>query len=145
LGWGAGQNLTTGHFNIDIGNEGAAGESGTIRIGAPATQTRAFIAGIRGAAVNGTAVVVGLYRSARRSAIVAAFQGQDYAYGKASEALFSLKPVTFRYKKDIDPQGISQLAPVAEDVEKVNPDLVVRDKEENPTPCATTSERDVAQ
>ena len=47
---------------------------------------------------------------------------------KTSEALFALKPVTFRYKKAIDPQGTPQFGLVAEDVEAVNPDLVVRDK-----------------
>ena len=47
----------------------------------------------------------------------------------ASETLFALKPVTFRYKKEIDPQGIPQFGLIAEDVEKVNPDLVVRDKD----------------
>src|SRR5436309_7310652 len=50
----------------------------------------------------------------------------------ASEALFALKPVAFRYKKDIDPTGTPQLGLVAEDVEKVNPDLIVRDKEGKP-------------
>jgi len=45
-----------------------------------------------------------------------------------SEVIFALKPVTFRYKKGIDPQGIPQFGLVAEDVEAVNPDLVVRDK-----------------
>ena len=48
---------------------------------------------------------------------------------RASEALFALKPVTFRYKKGIDPEGVSQFGLVAEDVEAVNPDLVVRDKQ----------------
>src|SRR5205823_14042538 len=51
---------------------------------------------------------------------------------KASETLFALKPVCFRYKKEIDPAGTSQLGLVAEEVEKVNPDLVVRDKEGKP-------------
>jgi len=51
---------------------------------------------------------------------------------QASEILFALKPVTFRYKKEIDPGGTSQFGLVAEDVEKVNPDLVVRDKEGRP-------------
>ena len=51
---------------------------------------------------------------------------------KASEALFALKPVAFRYKKDIDPAGTPQLGLVAEDVDKVSPDLVVRDKEGKP-------------
>jgi len=49
----------------------------------------------------------------------------------ASEALFALRPVTFRYKKEIDSRGIPQFGLIAEDVEKVNPDLVVRDKEGN--------------
>ena len=48
---------------------------------------------------------------------------------KASDALFALKPVTFHYKKQIDPVGKSQFGLVAEEVEKVNPDLVIRDKE----------------
>ena len=51
---------------------------------------------------------------------------------KASEALFALKPVTFRYKHEIDEAGIQQFGLVAEDVEKVNPNLVVCDKEGNP-------------
>ena len=51
---------------------------------------------------------------------------------RASEALFALQPVTFRYKKEIDPAGTSQFGLVAEDVEKVNPDLVARDKEGKP-------------
>jgi len=52
--------------------------------------------------------------------------------GRASEVLLALKPVTFRYKKAIDPSSTSQFGLVAEEVEKVNPDLVVRDKEEKP-------------
>jgi trimeric autotransporter adhesin len=51
---------------------------------------------------------------------------------QASEALFALKPVSFRYKKEIDSTAASQFGLVAEDVEKVNPDLVIRDKEGNP-------------
>ena len=50
----------------------------------------------------------------------------------ASEAVLALKPVTFRYKKEVDSDGIPQFGLVAEDVEKVNPDLVVRDKEGKP-------------
>jgi len=46
---------------------------------------------------------------------------------KASEAILALKPVTFRYKKDLDPEGVPQFGLVAEEVEKVNPDLVARD------------------
>jgi hypothetical protein len=46
---------------------------------------------------------------------------------KASEAILALKPVTFRYKHELDPDGIPQFGLVAEQVEKVNPDLVARD------------------
>ena len=46
---------------------------------------------------------------------------------QASEALFALKPVIFRYKKEIEPQKIPQFGLIAEEVEKVDPDLVTRD------------------
>jgi uncharacterized coiled-coil protein SlyX len=46
---------------------------------------------------------------------------------KTSEAILSLKPVTFRYKHELDPNGIPQFGLIAEQVEKVNPDLVARD------------------
>jgi uncharacterized coiled-coil protein SlyX len=48
---------------------------------------------------------------------------------KVSEVLFAFKPVTFRYKKELDPNGTAQFGLVAEDVENVNPDLVARDRE----------------
>ena len=52
--------------------------------------------------------------------------------GKASEAVLGLKPVSFRYKKEIDPQGIPEFGLIAEEVEKVNPDLIIRDREGKP-------------
>src|SRR5438874_9976917 len=48
---------------------------------------------------------------------------------KTSEAILALKPVSFRYKRELDPDKVPQFGLVAEDVEKVNPDLVVRDEE----------------
>jgi hypothetical protein len=51
---------------------------------------------------------------------------------QASEAILALKPVTFRYKKEIDSTGVAQFGLVAEEVEKVNPNLVVRDKDGKP-------------
>jgi trimeric autotransporter adhesin len=51
---------------------------------------------------------------------------------KASEAILGLKPVTFRYKHDLDPEGVPQFGLVAEEVEKVNPDLVARDEQGKP-------------
>ena len=52
--------------------------------------------------------------------------------GNASEAILALRPVSFRYKKEIDPQGIPEFGLVAEEVEKVNPALVIRDPEGRP-------------
>ena len=60
------------------------------------------------------------------------FKEEIKPIGTISEALFSLKPVAFHYKKEIDPAGTPQLGLVAEDVEKINPDLIVRDKEGKP-------------
>jgi Chaperone of endosialidase len=51
---------------------------------------------------------------------------------EASQALFALTPVSFRYKKEIDPTGRAQFGLVAEDVAKVSPDLVISDKEGKP-------------
>jgi predicted RNase H-like nuclease (RuvC/YqgF family) len=48
---------------------------------------------------------------------------------KTSEAILALKPVTFRYKEELDPDKIPQFGLIAEEVEKVNPDLVVRDED----------------
>ena len=129
LGSSAGSILTTGSNNIDIGNVGVAGEAAKIRIGTAGTQTAAFIAGIHGVAVTGTAVVVngsgqlGVAPSSER------FKEAIKPMDKASEAILALKPVTFHYKHELDPEGIPHFGLVAEDVEKVNPDLVARDAE----------------
>jgi hypothetical protein len=130
LGTNAGSNLTTGSNNVDIYDSGIAGESNTIRIGTKGTQSATFIAGISGATVTGAAVQVnattgqlGVATSSRR------FKQEIKPMDKASEAILALRPVTFRYKQEIDPKGIPQFGLVAEEVEKVNPDLVVRDSE----------------
>jgi endosialidase-like protein len=55
------------------------------------------------------------------------FKDQIKPMDKASEAILALKPVTFRYKKELDPESTPQFGLVAEEVEKINPDLVARD------------------
>jgi hypothetical protein len=122
----AGVNLTTGNNNIDIGAPGAAGEANTIRIGKQGTQKATFIAGIFGTAVTGSTVVVTSGGKLGVATSSARFKEAIKPMDKASEALLALKPVTFRYKEEIDPDGIPQFGLVAEEVEKVNPDLVVR-------------------
>jgi hypothetical protein len=57
----------------------------------------------------------------------ARFKKASKPMDKASEAILALKPVTFRYKEELDPDGVPQFGLIAEEVEKVNPDLVARD------------------
>jgi hypothetical protein len=126
LGFLAGDNVT-GENNIDIGAEGVADDSNTIRIGT--NQRGTFIAGIRGATTaNANAIPVlidsagqlGTLSSSRR------FKKEIEPMDKASEAILALKPVTFHYKHDNT--GTPQFGLIAEDVARVNPELVVRDK-----------------
>ena len=132
LGYLAGSNLTTGNDNICIGNVGVAGDGGTIRIGEPFIGAT-YIAGITGqTAPGGAAVFVNGDGKLGTSTSSARFKDEIKPMAAASEALFALQPVTFRYKKEIDPQGIPQFGLVAEEVEKVNPDLIIRDQEGTP-------------
>ena len=133
LGSNAGANLTTGSNNIDIGNQGIAAEANIIRIGTVGTQTKTFIAGIHGATASGGAAVfvnssgeLGTLTSSAR------FKDEIKPMDKASEAILALKPVTFRYKRELDPNAIPQFGLVAEQVEKVNSVLVLRDEQGKP-------------
>ncbi len=122
LGNKAGYYLTTGSNNIEIGNFGAAADSKTIRIGTQGTQTAAYLAGISGSAVMGPSVVVS---STGRLGIVmssARFKRDIRDMGGASSGLMKLRPVTFRYKND--PAGTLQYGLVAEEVERIYPNLV---------------------
>jgi hypothetical protein len=128
LGYQAGANLTTGSDNICIGNHGFNAESGTIRIGWH-YQTAIYLAGIAGQTVGAgrTSCVVdndgklGVVLSARR------FKTDIADMGDVSEALLALRPVTFHYKPELDKTGIPQFGLIAEEVAKVNPDLVTHD------------------
>jgi hypothetical protein len=127
LGAFAGGDLTTGDFNIDIGNVGVAAEANTIRIGTSGEQTKTFIAGISGAAVAGAAVKVNVDGQLGVAPSSERFKADIMPMDKASEAILALKPVTFRYKKEVDSTGIPQFGLLAEQVAKVNPVLVDRD------------------
>jgi len=123
LGYGVGQNVTTANNVICIGTDGND------------VSDSCFIGNIFDAtSPNGTQVYVnsngrlGTTTSSRR------FKEKIKPMESASEALFALKPVTFRYKQEVDPEGtgLPQFGLVAEDVEKTNPDLIIRDKEGRP-------------
>jgi hypothetical protein len=131
LGSHAGTNVINGTKNIFIGNEGVYTDQFTIRIGD--TQTRTYIAGIYGpASFAGTPVYVSSSGQLGTHTSSARFKDEIKPMDKASEAVLALKPVTFRYKHEFDPEGIPQFGLVAEEVEKVNPDLVARDAKGEP-------------
>jgi trimeric autotransporter adhesin len=121
LGYIAGGQQHTGSRNVYIGYDmqGVDGENDSCYISSIFGQTSS---GGSPVYIN-SAGKLGTTTSSRR------FKEDIKPMNDASEALFALKPVTFRYKKEIDSQGIPQFGLIAEEVEKVNPDLVVRDKE----------------
>ena len=132
IGSNAGANLTSGSNNIDIGNVGVAGDTAKIRIGKQGTQTATYVAGIYGKTVaSGTKVAVMMDSTGKLGTVVssARFKNQIKPMDKASETILALKPVTFRYKEELDPDGMPQFGLIADEVEKVNPDLVVRDED----------------
>jgi hypothetical protein len=129
LGAFAGHDLTTGDRNIVIGNPSAvAGESNTMRIGGN-SQTRAFIAGIRGVATGNADAIAVLIDSAGQLGTLSSsrrFKKEIKPMDKASEAILGLKPVTFHYKSD--GKATPQFGLIAEEVAEANPDLVVRNE-----------------
>jgi hypothetical protein len=130
LGDSAGESLITGDNNIDIGYNvlGVKGESNTIRIGN--TDIRAtYIRGISGqTVVGGTPIFVDSSGKLGTMTASTRFSDEIKPMDRASEAILTLKPVTFRYKQEIDPRSIRQFGLIAEEVEKVDPDLVGRDE-----------------
>ena len=132
IGTTAGSALTTGKNNIDIANPGVARESATIRIGGSA-QRNTFIAGISGVTVaGGVSVMIDTSGHLGTLTSSARFKEAIKPMKETSEAILSLRPVTFRYKNELDPAGIPQFGLVAEDVAKVAPDLVARDENGKP-------------
>src|SRR5207248_8333311 len=96
------------------------------------TQTATYVGGIYGKTVaSGTKVAVMIDSTGKLGTVVssARFKNEIKPMDKASEAILALKPVTFRYKEELDPDSMPQFGLIAEEVEKVNPDLVVRDED----------------
>jgi len=104
-----------------------AGDANVIRVGKVGTQTATCVAGIFGSTVaSGVGVIVNSRGKLGSVLSSERFKDAIKPMDKASEAILALQPVTFRYKHELDPDGIPQFGLVAEQVEKVNPDLVVR-------------------
>ncbi len=122
LGYEAGIDVS-GAFHIEIGNVGGV-DNNTTRIGD--VQTATFIAGISGTAVVGDTVVVNANGQLGTAASSARFKKEIKPMNKAGDAILALKPVSFQYKSDS--KGTRQFGLIAEEVAKVNPDLVTRDR-----------------
>lgn len=124
MGYQAAYNLQSGSNTIEIGNAGAAADTDLIRIGTQGVQKSAFVAGIYGNTLTGSAVYVtssgelGVQASSER------FKTDIEPMGAASERLAQLRPVTFKLKSD--PGGTRQYGLIAEEVAKVYPELVIR-------------------
>ena len=108
-------------------------ESGTIRIGDPTFVSACYIAGIVGqTATSGSQVFIDANGKLGTLTSSIRFKDDIKPMDKASESILSLRPVTFRYKKEVDAKGIPQFGLVAEEVAKIDPDLVVRDEQGKP-------------
>jgi len=129
------ENNATGSENIALGAAAGIGvttANNVICIGTAGqnVDNSCYIGQIFGATSSGgTAVFIDLDGKLGTTTSSRRFKEEIKPMERTSEVLFALKPVTFRYKKGIDPQAIPQFGLVAEDVEAVNPNLVVRDKE----------------
>jgi hypothetical protein len=123
LGTSAGSNLTVGNGNVCIGANvfGVAGDSNTTWI----KNVYASVATGRAVYVNADNKI-GTLASSRR------YKEEIKPMDKASETLFSLKPVTFRYKRQVDPARSRCFGLIAEEVAEVDPELVTQDREGKP-------------
>src|SRR5205814_1675796 len=122
-----------GSNNIEIGATGKPSDQGDIRIGTKGLNNNVHIAGIYGRTIpQGVAVVTDNLGHLGTVTCSARFKEAIKPMDKASEAILGLKPVIFRYKHELDPEGIPQFGLVAEEVEKVDSDLVARDEQGKP-------------
>ena len=138
IGYLAGSSNTSGTQNIALGafaglDVTTADNVICIGVNGDNVSDSCYIGNIFGGTVPGGATVI-IDNNGHLGTIVSSqrFKDQIKPINRASETLYALKPVSFHYKKEIDPQSTNQFGLVAEEVEKVNPDLVVRDKEGKP-------------
>ena len=124
IGYGGGASLSTGSYDIDIGNDGSIvpGESNTIRIGEGSNQTATYIAGINNTGSNAIAVYIDANGMLYGQTSSARYKRDINDIGDASSKLMKLRPVTFRYKND--QQRVKHYGLIAEEVERVYPEMV---------------------
>jgi hypothetical protein len=122
LGYSAGVAITgDGNVCIGAGESGVAGVNNTTWI----RNVYASDASARAVYVNSDNKI-GTLSSSRR------YKDEIRPMGKASEAILSLRPVSFRYKKEVDPMRSLSFGLIAEQVAEVDPDLVTPDPDGKP-------------
>jgi hypothetical protein len=135
-GWMAGILNTSGSNDIYVGNHGAASgsESNTIRIGEPAQQKIAYIAGIYGSTTSsGVPVYIDSTGQLGTSPSSLRFKEQVRDMRDSSSRLMQLRPVTFLYKPEYDKgQRTLQYGLIAEEVARMYPELVAYDNDGKP-------------
>lgn len=132
IGFFSGINLTTESNVIAIGSPGEAGENNYIRIGTAGVHTETYIAGISGVPVEGSGDPVCVNNEGQLGECgvsSARFKHDIHSMDKASEAILSLRPVTFHYNAELHPNSQLEFGLVAEEVAKVDPHLVKYDKD----------------
>jgi hypothetical protein len=123
IGTNAGYSVT-GSNNIDIGSTGSAGESGVIRIGGP-SQSAVYVAGITSTHLTGSPVYVGANGQLGVLSSSERYKTEIASMGGSTQKLHELRPVSFHLKSD--PNGAVQYGLIAEEVNQVFPELVIRD------------------
>jgi hypothetical protein len=132
IGYAGGYNLTTGNYNIDIGNEGSSGDDDVIRIGGSSGYGSGgfYAGGIFGATVSsgdGIEVLIGSGGQLGTVNSSIRFKKDVNNMGTASDRLFQLRPVTYRYKQAYaNGSNPIEYGLIAEEVAQVYPDLVVK-------------------
>ncbi len=133
LGYQAGSAVTGGNYNIDIGNSGTSSDSGVIRIGKSGSQNSAYIAGVVGSTVSGVPVIVNANGQLGVQTSSARFKEDIQDIGDITDALMKLRPVIFRYRSPASDNSTAlHYGLIAEEVDKIYPQLVFRDANKQP-------------
>jgi hypothetical protein len=128
VGFNAGNEITAGSNNVDIASEGVTADNGIIRIGTAGSQTETFVAGIANSKVTGSAVYITSSGQLGTLASAERYKTEIASMGSATDKLMRLRPVTFHLKSE--PAGVVQYGLIAEEVDKVYPELAIHDAED---------------
>lgn len=134
IGQGAGSSPLAGNNNINIGNRGFPSDENTIHIGTAGVQNAIYLAGIGALLTSGTPVAVSSNGRLGVLSSSARYKRDIHDMGDTSDKLMKLRPVSFRYKAD--PSGSEQYGLIAEEVAKVDPNLVVSGPDGKPETVA---------